>query len=106
MRPARKPTPAAPLEEATNAMPTALAPEGGASSSLPSIGGTSELPSIGGGRQGWFSGLGGVGNRAGRFDYDEAYLKKAQAELAKLNAINEPGIGGEEEKKEDTRTML
>ena len=33
-------------------------------------------------------------------------MRKAQAELAKLNAIAEPGIGGEEEKKEDTRSML
>lgn len=64
------------------------------------------LPSIGGGRKP-FGGLGGVGNRAGMFDYDETYLRNAQKDLAKLNAINEPNIGGEEEKKEeDTRSML
>jgi hypothetical protein len=41
------------------------------------------------------------------FDYDETYLRNAQKDLAKLNAINEPNIGGEEEKKEeDTRSML
>ena len=63
------------------------------------------LPSLGGKRA--FGGLGGVHGRAGAFDMDESYLRRAQAELAKLNAINEPNIGGEEEKKEeDTRTML
>ena len=68
---------------------------------------SSELPSIGGGRR-MFGGLGGVGGRAGMFDYDETYLRNAKAELAKLNAINEPGIGGDEEEKkeEDGRSML
>lgn len=86
-------------------MPPVAAPSQGGSS-LPSLGGTSGLPSIGAGRRP-FGGLGGIGNRGGMFDYDETYLKNAQAELAKLNAISEPGIGGEEEeKKEDTRSML
>jgi len=85
--------------------PVAVVSEGG--NSLPSLGGTSGLPSIGGGRRP-FGGLGGVGNRAGMFDYDESYLKNAQADLAKLNAISEPGIGGDEEEKkeEDSRSML
>lgn len=75
----------------------------------PSVGGggTEALPSIGGGRRPF--GLGGVSNRTGMFDFDDQYLKNAQADLRKLNAINEPGIAGdEEEKKEehDGRSML
>ena len=70
---------------------------------LPALGG---LPSIGGGRS-KFGGLGGVHGRAGAFDIDEKYLKQAQAELAKMNRINDPNIGDEEEEKkeEDTRTF-
>jgi len=59
---------------------------------LPPIG---ELPGIGGGRKA-FGGLGGVHGRAGAFDLDETYLKRAQAELRKLNAIGEPGFEEEE----------
>lgn len=85
-------------------MPVAadLPPVGG----LPSIGGGG-LPSIGGGKR-MFGGLGGVHGRAGAFDIDETYLKRAQDELKKLNAINEPDIGGleEEKKEEDTRSMM
>ena len=50
-------------------------PKPKAESSLPSIGGggggglLGDLPSIGGTRQG-FTGLGGIGNRAGAFDFD------------------------------------
>lgn len=74
---------------------------------LPSLGGGG-LPSIGGGAGRMYSGLGGVHGRAGAFDLDETYLKRAQAELKKLNAINEPDIGGveEEKKEEDSRSMM
>jgi acyl-CoA reductase-like NAD-dependent aldehyde dehydrogenase len=54
-----------------------------------------------------FGGLGGVGNRAGAFDLDPEALKRANAELAKLNKIGEPDF--EEEKKEeapDNRSMM
>jgi hypothetical protein len=72
---------------------------------LPSIGGGG-LPSIGGGRAG-FTGLGGVFGRQGGFDVDPAALAKANAELAKLNKINDYSHLAEEEKKEeDGRSML
>ena len=73
-------------------------------SELPALGG---LPSIGGGRRA-FGGLGGVGNRYGGFDVDPAALKRANADLAKLNKIHEPDFGDEEEKKEepDNRSMM
>ena len=47
-------------------------PEANEGSSLPSLGGggASGLPSIGAGRRP-FGGLGGIGNRAGMFDFDE-----------------------------------
>ena len=80
-----------------------------ATSELPSLGGPSSLgglPSLGGGARKPF-GLGGVGSRGGAFDLDPEALKRANAELAKLNRIGEPDF--EEEKKEevaDDRTML
>ena len=82
-----------------------------ATSELPSLGGSSlgGLPSLGSGPPGRrpFGGLGGVGNRAGAFDLDPEALKRANAELAKLNQIGEPEF--EEEKKEeapDNRSMM
>lgn len=55
-----------------------------------------------------FGGLGGVHGRAGAFDYDEKFLMKAKRDLANLNKIEEPDFGQneEEEKKEDTRSMM
>ena len=82
-----------------------------ATSELPSLGGGASLgglPSLGAGPgRRPFGGLGGVGSRAGAFDLDPEALKRANAELAKLNKIGEPDF--EEEKKEeapDGRTML
>ena len=62
-------------------------------SDLPDIGGGGPLgglPSLGGGGRKPFGGLGGVGGRAGAFEYDQAALKRANAELAKLNRIGDP----------------
>ena len=82
-----------------------------ATSELPSLSGSSlgGLPSLGGGAPGRrpFGGLGGVGSRAGAFDLDPEALKRANAELAKLNQIGEPEF--EEEKKDeapDNRSMM
>ena len=48
---------------------------------LPDIGGPlGGLPSLGGGRKP-FGGLGGVAGRAGAFEYDQAALARANAEL-------------------------
>ena len=63
--------------------------------SMSSLGG---MPSLGGGRR--FGGLGGVQGRAGGFDVDEAALKRANAELAKLNKITDISddlLGNEQE---------
>ena len=57
------------------------------------------LPSIGGPKSGLPS-LGGVGMRKGAFDLDPEYLKRAQADLDRLNPKQE------ETKKEDGRSML
>ena len=64
-----------------------------------------DLPSIGGGKP-RFTGLGGVGNRAGAFDFDSRYLENAQKELNKLNKIADYDNLEEEKKEEDNRSML
>ena len=61
------------------------------SSDLPDIGGPlGGLPSLGGGGRKPFGGLGGVAGRAGAFEYDQAALARANAELSKLNRIGDP----------------
>lgn len=81
-----------------------------ATSELPSLGGgasLSGLPSLGSGMGRKPFGLGGVGSRAGAFDLDPEALKRANAELAKLNKIGDYDF--EEEKKEeapDGRSMM
>ena len=58
------------------------------------------LPSIGGPKSGLPS-LGGVGMRKGAFDLDPEYLKRAQADLDRLNPKQE-----EPKKESDGRSML
>ena len=70
--------------------PDSAIPPPTSGSDLPEIGGPlGGLPSLGGGRKP-FGGLGGVAGRAGAFEYDQAALKRANAELAKLNQIGDP----------------
>ena len=82
-------------------------PKPKAESSLPAVsdgGLLGSLPSIGAKPR--FGGLGGVGNRAGAFDFDKTYLDNAQKELNKLNKIADYSNLEEEKKEEDTRSML
>lgn len=67
-------------------------------SDLPPVGGS--LPALGGGG----FGLGSVGGRAGRFEFDAEAKKRAAAELSKLNAEFD-AAQGEEEKAEDGQSL-
>lgn len=81
---------------------------GAKGSDLPAIGGAgSGLPSIGGGKPG-FTGLGGIYGRKGGFDVDPEALARVNADLNRLNKINDYShLANEEEKKEeDGRSML
>ena len=76
-------------------------------SDLPPIGGGGDFPPVGGGRGGFGGGLGSLGMRQGGFEYDEQARRRANAELAKMNAQFDKHLDFEEEKKdEDKRSMM
>lgn len=63
-----------------------------------------DFPPVGGNnRMGGFPSLGGVGQRQGGFDFDPEYLKRAQADLDRLNFDDNVGRNNEPE---DKRSML
>ena len=55
---------------------------------------------MGAGPRGFGTGLGSIGGRAGRFEYDNEAMNRANAELAKMNSDFNSALPGEEKKEE------
>ncbi len=55
---------------------------------------------MGAGPRGFGTGLGSIGSRVGRFEYDSEAMNRANAELAKMNSDLNSALPGEEKKEE------
>ena len=95
--------PAKKIAPTSAAVASDFPPVGG--SDLPPIGGGGGgFPPVGAGPRGFGTGLGSLGGRAGRFEFDPEAKKRAAEELAKMNADFDAAFD-EEEKKEEGMSL-